>query len=273
VQGFNIRAYLMTKSIEPQTQVSEYKFNYYLNPETNQTALSSNMNVTEATIEARVGFKETYIINGNRRASIGFDRAPILTLTYSRGLTGFLNGQFRYNKLIFTIDQSAKMGTFGHCDYSLSASKIFERLPYPLLSIAPGNQTILRTYGTFNMMNFFEFVTDQSVTAIYTQHFDGLFFNRVPLFNRLKWREVIGAKALWGSLSPQNSLRSNLYPQDESLTPFYTLDPKLPYMEVSYGVENIFRFFRVDFIQRLNYLHTGSGAPQFAVKGSFYFAF
>jgi hypothetical protein len=274
VKGFNVRAYLMQKSIQPQIN-NDYQFAYYPNPESNRSPedKKQNMDITEAVIEARVAFKETYIINGNRRASIGFDKAPIFTLTYAHGFSGFLNGQFNYNRVVFTIDQTAKTGTFGHADYSLSASKIFERLPYPLLSTAPGNQTFLRTYGTFNMMNFFEFVTDQSLTAIYAQHFDGLFFNRVPLLKKLKWREVIGAKALWGSLSPQNDITSSMYPSDQKLTTFYKLDPHLPYVEVSYGVENIFRFFRVDFIQRLNYLNTGSGAPQFAVKGSFYFAF
>jgi hypothetical protein len=284
VKGFNMRFYLMNKSLWPK---GDYNFQYYPDPANiadPYKSLATNINITEAVIEARIAFKETYIINGNRRASIGFDYAPVITLEYARGIKGFLNGGFNYDRATITLSQTARLGTFGHADYDLSFNKIFQALPYPLLSMAPGNQTILRTYGTFNMMNFFEFVTDQSVTAIYAQHFDGLFFNRVPLLKKLKWREVVGVKALWGSVRSDNLITSAQYPQftEKPLTNFYSLDQHfnlfgtsttLPYVEVSYGIENIFRFFRVDFIQRLNYLHNGSGAPQFAVKGSFYFAF
>jgi len=271
VKGFNVRLYLMQKDFWPQIN-NDYRFSYYYpNPETGTSNLTQNIHITEAVVEARLAFKETYIINGNKRANIGFDKAPIFTFQYARGFNNFLGGQFNYDRATITMDQTVKMGTFGHADYTISANKIFEPLPYPLLAVAPGNETILRTYGTFNMMNFFEFVTDQSLTAYYTQHFDGIFFNRIPLLQKLKWREVVGAKAAWGSLSAANQLTSNQYPQDQPLSTFHTFDPKIPYLEISLGVENIFRFFRVDFLERLNYLYPG--APRFGVKGSFYFAF
>jgi len=272
VQGFNIRAYLVQKTQWPK---GSFNFYYYPNPE-NTSDVQQNITTTEADIEARISFNETYIINGNRRANVQFEPAPIILIQYSRGIKDLFGGQFNYNKLVVSLEQTIKMGTFGHADYYIAGQKIFNTLPYPLLEVEPGNSTIFRTYETFNMMNFFEFVTDQSLTAFYTQHLDGIFFNRIPLLKKLKWREVVGVKAVWGSISPQNDINNPASIQYAHSGPytssnFYTLLPNKPYAEVSYGVENIFRFFRVDFLQRLNYLE--HGAPQFAVKASFYFAF
>jgi len=273
VQGFNIRAYFVQKSLWPR---GDYTFYYYPNPQ-NTSIVMQNITTSEVDIEARIAFKETYIINGNRRANIGFEPAPIILIQYSRGIKNLFGGDYNYNKLIVSLEQTVKMGTFGHADYYIAGQKIFNTLPYPLLTVEPGNPTIFRTYETFNMMNFFEFVTDQSLTAFYTQHLDGIFFNRIPLLKKLKWREVVGIKAVWGSISPQNDINnpaSIQYAHDGgkyASSNFYTFLPNKPYAEVSYGVENIFRFFRIDFLQRLNYLE--HGAPQFGVKGSFYFAF
>jgi hypothetical protein len=278
VKGFNVRVSFLRKSLSPR---GDYNFAYFPDPSatTDPTALQKDIHVTEAEIDARMAFKETYIINGNRRLGVGFDKAPIFTLQYAHGFKGILDGGFNYDRLTLGIEQTAKMGTFGHADYLVSATKVFATLPYPLLNILPGNETIFRTYSTFNMMGFFEFATDQSLQVFYTQHFDGIFFNRVPLLKKLKWREVVGIKGIWGGISPQNdinnpgSLQYPHYPIDNPLTKFYTLDPNKPYVEVSYGVENIFRFFRIDFLQRLDYLSIRPNVAQFGVKGSFYFAF
>jgi hypothetical protein len=35
----------------------------------------------------------------------------------------------------------------------------------------------------------------------------------------------------------------------------------MPYVEVGYGVENIFKFIRVDFIHRLTYRNASSTSP------------
>ena len=273
VQGFNIRAYFVQKS---QWPVGDFNFYYYPNPGDQSAAPVKNITTSEVDVEARIAFKETYIINGNRRANIGFEPAPIILIQYARGIKNLFGGDYNYNKLIVSLEQTIKMGALGHADYYIAGQKIFNTLPYPLLEVEPGNSTIFRTYETFNMMNFFEFVTDQSLTAFYTQHLDGIFFNRIPLLKKLKWREVVGIKAVWGNISPQNDINTPLSVQYAHTgpfvsSPFYTLNPKIPYAEMSYGVENIFRFFRIDFLQRLNYLQ--HGAPQFAVKGSFYFAF
>jgi len=81
----------------------------------------------------------------------------------------------------------------------------------------------------------------------------------VPLIKRLKFREAVTFKALYGSLSNANNPVSQTdllkLPTDQngnSLT--FTLDKK-PYMEAGFGITNIFKFFRVDYVIRLSYLN------------------
>ena len=97
-------------------------------------------------------------------------------------------------------------------------------------------------------MNFGEFVSDRYASVQYRHNFEGLLLNRIPLIQKLKWRFVGTANVLFGSLSEKNkALLSNETPDgDEALSIGY-LSPSKPYVELGYGVENIFKFFRVDY--------------------------
>ena len=108
-------------------------------------------------------------------------------------------------------------------------------------------------------MKFFEFLSDRYAQIFVEHHFEGLFFNRVPLFRRLKWREVVVGKAVTGSLDLEKHLQEMLL-----LPGMYTLN-RGPYAEVSAGVENIFKVLRVDAIWRLTYNDHPNTSP-FALR-------
>ena len=120
--------------------------------------------------------------------------------------------------------------------------------------INAGNETFYLDDIAFNSMNFFEFINDRGATMFLEQHFDGLFFNRVPLFRRLKWREVVGFKAAVGDLDPKQR-------QEMELLPFMNDLTGGPFMEASLGVENIFKVMRVDAVRRLTYLDLPNAKP------------
>jgi hypothetical protein len=108
------------------------------------------------------------------------------------------------------------------------------------------------------MMNFLEFVSDQYASLNIDHHFNGFILNKIPITKRLKLREVVSGKILFGSLSDNNNPASHpdllKFPVDNLGSPItFTLDQK-PYVEVSAGIENIFKFFRVDVVKRLTYL-------------------
>ncbi|MBL7984007.1 MAG: carboxypeptidase-like regulatory domain-containing protein, partial [Flavobacteriales bacterium] len=89
-------------------------------------------------------------------------------------------------------------------------------------------------------------------------HFDGYFFNRIPLFRRLKWREVLGAKAVLGDLDAKHSNELLLLPIMRRLNDG-------PFVEANAGVENIFKVLRVDGVWRLTY-RDNPGASLFALR-------
>ena len=94
-------------------------------------------------------------------------------------------------------------------------------------------------------MNYFEFINDQYLAIDYAHNFGGLIFNRIPLIKHLKLREVIAFRAVTGSLSKANQIPI-------IVNTFGTLGKK-PYMEASFGLSNLFRIVRLDFIYRLSY--------------------
>jgi hypothetical protein len=142
----------------------------------------------------------------------------------------------------------------------------FGTVPYPLLDVQRGNQSYFGSKGAYNMMRFYEFVTDKYISFHYEHQFNGIIFNRIPLIKKLKWREFANIKMVYGGISDANFALIPL--QDEfgkKVTPIGRFDNR-PYMEVGYGIENIFKFIRLDFVHRLSYLEH-EGASPFAIKG------
>jgi hypothetical protein len=77
------------------------------------------------------------------------------------------------------------------------------------------------------------------------------------LVKKLKWRECVTFKALYGSLSDKNrpSANNNLlaFPVDANKRLLTQSLGNTPYAEASFGVANILNFLRIDYIWRLTY--------------------
>jgi len=121
------------------------------------------------------------------------------------------------------------------------------------------------------MMNFMEFATDQYLESSIQHFFGGFFTYRIPLIKKLKLREVISAKVIYGRFTDKNNPELNVQlPQfqrnAEGLPETYSLASK-PYIEVSAGLYNIFKVLRVDVVKRLTYLDNPSIPELFGVKG------
>lgn len=177
--------------------------------------------------------------------------------TFSSGLD--------FQKVTVLVRQNVRLNKLGYSRYTVEAGKTFGTVPYPYLNIPFANQLVFHDDVAFNLMNFLEYASDQYVTATFHHHFDGLFFDRVPGINRLKWRELIFARAWWGGISERNNQEKFLFTEN-----LHALDKG--YYEVGFGIENIFKIARVDFTWRL----TDRDAPgiyTFIVKPSFKFSF
>ncbi len=158
-----------------------------------------------------------------------------------------------------TVYKRFAISPIGNTYVEAEAGKVFgQGIPFPLLFIPRANQTYAHQLRSYSMMNFLEFISDEYVSLFAEHHFYGFFLNKIPLVKHLKWREVVTFKGLYGGLSDVNDpgTRTGLLnlPADAAGNPTtYSLEDK-PYMEVSVGLENIFKVFRVDLVQRLTYL-------------------
>ena len=159
------------------------------------------------------------------------------------------------------------MGLFGKARLTADAGLIPSVVPYPLLRAHLGNQTPFFNGSSFNTMRYFEFVSDRYAQLNYQHYFEGLGLNSLPLIKKWNLRLLASGNILFGSVSNKNIAfsRSQDSNANEKL-PFLELD-RGPFAEVGYGIENIFRFVRVDFIHRLTYLDN-PGARPFVVKVS-----
>ncbi|MEZ5197174.1 MAG: DUF5686 family protein [Bacteroidales bacterium] len=218
---------------------------------------------SEIRLDMRFAFNEKFVLGTFERLSVGTSY-PILRLQYSYGIPGLFGGQYEYHKLKFGIRQWFNIGQIGWSRYTVEAGKLWGKLPYPLLELHPGNETFIFDEYAFNLMNYFEFISDQYVSVSYSHHFDGLFLNRIPLLRKLKWREVIQAKGVIGNLSSQNKEYNSLQEGINTL--------EQPYIEAGLGIENIFKVIRVDGIWRLSHLDEPN-INKFALFISLYFTF
>jgi len=185
---------------------------------------------------------------------------PIFNLQLGMGFKGFLGGQYNYRFISADVFKRFYLSQFGIADVRLKGFYLEGKVPFPLLDIAKANQTYAFDLNAYNLMNFLEFVSDRNVSLTIDYHLYGFIFNKIPLLKYLKLREVVGFKALYGGLSRHNDpayVAEGLlrFPVDASGTPLTYALGDVPYLEVNFGIENIFNLFRVDAVRRLNYLH------------------
>ncbi len=230
----------------------------YFNRQVGNTVVSDHhLTTTELTLNLRYAPNEQFYQGKLFRTPI-LNQYPIFNLFYTRGVNGLFGGQYNYDRLIGRVDKHLYLSYLGYADISAEGGVTFGQVPYPLLNIHRANQTYAYDINSYNLMNFLEFVSDHYEAVNVDQHFNGFFFNKIPLLKKLKWREVVSVKALWGGLRSENDPRLNpelyQFPVEPDGTPITYSLGKTPYVEGSVGIENIFKFIRVDLVRRFNYL-------------------
>ncbi len=247
-------SYNLTFTNRTQSPAGSLYFNNTLNNLPNSV---QDLTTSELNLQLRYAPNEQFYQGKIYRTPIP-NRFPHFELDYTQGLKNVLNSSYAYQKLHAQIDKRVYLSQFGFSDVRLEAGHIFGQVPYPLLNIFRANQTYAYDLYSYNLMNFLEFVGDHYESVNIDQHFQGFFFNKIPLFKKLKWREVASFKAIWGGVSDQNnpSLHPNLYqfPVDGNGQPITYALGKTPYVEGSVGIENIFKFVRIDYVRRFTYL-------------------
>lgn len=212
---------------------------------------------TEAHIEFRYAPGETFINTKQRRIPVNLD-APVFTISHTMGIKGFLGGDYNYNLTEASIYKRFWLNSWGKMDILVKGGIQWDKVPYPLLIMPAANLSYIVSDETFNLINNMEFLNDKYASLDFSWDLNGKIFNRIPLLKKLKWREWLGVKCLWGTLSDRNNPTLERNANDNVLMLFpdgtYTMDRKRPYVELIAGIHNIFKIFHVQYVRRLNYL-------------------
>lgn len=260
IDGVTSKVTLVGRTITPLI-ANSYKFYQ----KDGSIGVKENIRNTEVRVNVRFAHKEKFISGDFSRISLG-TKWPIIQFNYAKSLQNAFRGEYDYQKVVLNVNDRVRLiSLLGYTDYTLEAGKIFGRLPYPLMELHGGNETYVYDYMAYNMMKYYEFASDQYASVGVFHHFEGLFLNKVPLLKKLKWREVVTCKALWGSVEEKNK-RTLIFPNSLSAL------GNEPYVEVSAGVENIFKVFRIDALWRSTYLRPRA-IDNFGVKMGFQLTF
>ena len=211
--------------------------------------------------EVSLGFNyrpgQSYVNSKQKRMTVNLD-APEFNVTHTMGIKHFLGGDFNSNLTEVSIYKRFWLGSWGHIDTRVQGGAQWNKVPFQFLITPPVNTSYFEHQGTFNLMKGLEFLNDRYAQFNLAWDLEGKIFNRIPLIKKLKWREYVAFKGMWGHLTDKN----NPYlPQNANDTELYKfpVDTRVmtrdPYMEFVVGVHNIFKFLEVDYVRRLTYTH------------------
>jgi hypothetical protein len=231
---------------------------YIYQPQPNLADTVSQLTTTQLSLTLGWAPHQQFYQGHNFRRTIT-TQYPVFSFHYAVGIKGFFGGQYNYNAFRFTISKRWYLAPFGYSDIRFNAGYITGNLPFPLLIIQPANTARFYSFGAYNLMNVEEFVSDRYAGLNIDHYFNGFFFNKIPLLKKLRLREVVEGKILYGGVRSENNPALNpaqmKFPlNNEGVLATYTLGSQ-PYVEAGVGIYNIFNVLRLDLVHRFTYLN------------------
>ncbi|WP_303070985.1 DUF5686 and carboxypeptidase-like regulatory domain-containing protein [Bacteroides nordii] len=258
--GFGVKSMLRHRNDEPTGNLKYWANNSSADkmPLPNEKPIH-DITTAEASVTLRYAPGEAFVNSKQRRIPVSLD-APIFTLTHTAGFKGVLGGEYNFNRTEASIWKRVWLpSSWGKVDISLKGGAEWNTVPFPLLILPEANLSYITQRETFCLINNMEFLNDRFASLSLSYDMNGKLFNRIPLLKKLKWREMIRFRTLWGTLTDKNNpFKSNnpdlfLFPMRDGQYTSHVMDPKIPYMEASVGVYNIFKLLHVEYVHRLTY--------------------
>jgi hypothetical protein len=239
--------------------LTDKKYNPLLNlPSIPPDGNLSMQHAVEASFDVRFAYQERYLESNFSRFGFG-SLYPVIDIKYAQSYKTVLQSGAEYQKLNITINDELPITPFGNIVYAIYAGRTWGATAYSFLDIMPGNEMLYYNKYAFNMMRRYEFISDE-----YEHKIGKGILKYIPLVKKTKWRQFWSAKAVVGGLSQENKELNFI-----GNHPFNSLESR-PYCEIGTGIENIARFFRVDFVWRLKNEALKTATPSsFGIFGSF----
>ncbi|MES2004155.1 MAG: DUF5686 and carboxypeptidase regulatory-like domain-containing protein [Bacteroidota bacterium] len=179
-----------------------------------------------------------YIEFPDRKVGLG-SKYPTFTASVTKGINGMFGSDVDYTKWRVGMNDDIDLKLAGKLSYNIVASGFFDAaktfIPDYLHYL--GNQTIFasRELSSFQLAPYYKYSNTAkfNLAAHAEYHLNGLLSNKIPGFKKLNWFFVTGANALH-------------------------IDKNADYYELLFGIENILKVIRVDFVQGFE---SGGGRP------------
>lgn len=185
--------------------------------------------------------------------------APVFVLSHTYAPKNFLGSRYEINKTEISAQKRVWLSAFGYLDLMVKGGHVWSRSPYISLLTPNVNLSYTIQRESFALLNPMEFINDSFVSWEVTYWLNGLLLNNIPLVKKLRLREVVSFRGWYGALSDKNNPEKECLHSvgDRSLLlfpdPMATGGMHQPYMEMSAGIDNIFRCLRLDYVWRLTY--------------------
>ena len=210
----------------------------------------NTLRMTDAEVLLRYSPGEKFYQMKDKRVRITRD-APVFYLSHIISFKGFMGSDYSLNRTELGFDKRFWLSAFGSVGVYLNAGKVWNKVPFPLLITPSTNLSYTIQSQSYSLMNPVEFINDQYFSWDVTYHMSGWLLNYVPLIKKLKLREVVTFRGMFGDLSKKNIPQNNddlfIFPSGVHRM------GKIPYMEASVGVTNLLKLFRIEYVWRLTY--------------------
>lgn len=189
---------------------------------------------------------------------------PLVHMSFDIGQT-LLPGQKIKNAGLYAQFHGSVQGrlTRGQVfmNYMLNGGYLMGDAPYDLLDQPVGSMSLGYSKDRFNLLHFASFAHNLYTNAHLYVNGGGVLLNRVPLVRKLKLYEIVSFKGHIGELN-------NSYQPVFDLPSYYSNESNKPYAEIGFGITNIFKVLRIEYVRQLTNTYVGSG---FADKGGIRF--
>lgn len=209
-----------------------------------------DIKTSELEVKLRYAPNEKFFQTQWNRFPVSLD-APVFSLSHTMAFKDVLGGDYSFHYTEAGFQKRFWFSAFGYTDVILKGGKVWNKVPFPLLIIPNANLSYTIQPESYSLMNAMEFMTDAYASWDVTYFLNGFVFNRIPLLKKLKWREVLSCRGMYGWLSDKNNPMhtQGLFAFPAGST---TMGHK-PYVEVGVGIENILKVLRLDYVWRLTY--------------------
>ncbi len=206
-------------------------------------------------LKVRFSPGEKFIQTKSDRIPINRD-APEIILSHEYVPKGVFGAPWGVNRTELSLQKRFWFSAFGYADVMLKGGYVWGRTSFPNLMYPNANMSYTIQRESFSLLSPLEFMGDRYVSWFVTYWANGLIFNNIPFVKKLKLREVIGFRGWLGGLKSENNpdMASGgwLLRFPEEANTISSMNGT-PYMEISAGLDNVFRCLRIDYVWRLTY--------------------